>query len=322
MKQLETVPLVTGFPAATRLGMGCWAIGGHGWGRVQDDDSVRAVNCALDRGVSFFDTADAYGLGKSESLLSEILGNKRHSLIIGTKGGVKWDDCGNVWTDISPESLRQSLEGSLRRLRLDTIPLYYIHKPDNFTRIGDSIAALRRFQDEGKIVDIGVANFRPEQLLEALKVAPVKVVQLRLNLFEQDLLKEYQKICREYSVQLVAWGALADGLLTGKFGSNSSFGPDDHRSRMADFIGKRYSCNLECVLQLTEFAAERGVPLSQLALRWVLDSSDVTMSLFGAKTDLQVEQNMSASSWRLGSADIHTINSIVENVRRSYGLSS
>ncbi len=322
MTALETVPLVSGFAPVTRLGMGCWAIGGHGWGAVKEEDSVRAVNCALDQGVTFFDTADAYGLGKSETLLAKILGYKRHSLVIGTKGGVKWDDCGKIWTDISPESLRQSLEGSLRRLRLDTIPLYYIHKPDNITRIGESIAALRRFQEEGKLVDIGVANFSPEQLLEALEVASVKVIQLRLNLFEPDLLEEYECICREHGVHLVAWGALADGLLTGKFDSNSSFGLDDHRSSMPDFVGERYSCNLQSVSQLAEFAAELKVPLSQLALRWVLDSSDITMPLFGAKTDQQVEQNISASSWRLSSADIHIINSIVENVRRSYGLFS
>lgn len=320
MMQLETLPLFSDYPPVTRLGMGCWAIGGHGWGLVNDEDSIRAVNCALEKGITFFDTADAYGLGKSETLLARILGNKRHTAIIATKGGVKWDETGRVWTDISPASLRVSLENSLKRLQLDTIPLYYIHKPDNVTCVKDSVAALQRFQEEGKIISIGVANFSPEQLLEALQVTPIKAIQLRLNLFERHLFERYEKICREYGVLLVAWGALADGLLTGKFNQHTAFGSDDHRNNMPDFVGERFDCNLQCIAQLTRFAAERGVPLNQLALRWVLDMSDITMPLFGAKTDQQVLENVYASRWRLSPDEIKVINSIVDTVRRTHGF--
>jgi len=320
MTPLETLPLFTHYPPVTRLGMGCWAIGGHGWGVVDDNESIRAVNCALEKGITFFDTADAYGLGKSETLLAKILGKKRHSAIIATKGGVKWDECGKVWTDISPASLRESLENSLRRLQLDTIPLYYIHKPDNITCVKESVAALQRLQQEGKIISIGLANFSPEQLLEALELAPIKAIQIRLNLLERHVLELYETICREHDVWLVAWGALADGLLTGKFDKSAVFGPDDHRSRMPDFVGERFYCNLDCVEQLAQFAAERGVPLNQLALRWVLDASDRTLPLFGAKTDRQVGENVSAAQWRLSSDDIMVINTIVDTVRRNHGL--
>ncbi|CAH2032334.1 aldo/keto reductase [Trichlorobacter ammonificans] len=320
MKTLEAMPLVDGYQPVTRLGLGCWAIGGHGWGVVRDEDSIRALNCALEKGITFFDTADAYGLGKSEALLASVLGRKRHEVVIATKGGVKWDDSGRVWTDISPVSLQQSLENSLRRLQLDVIPLYYIHKPDNVTSIQDSVAALERFREAGKIVSIGVANFSPEQLLEALDVAPIKVIQLRFNLFERHLLERYEKICSKHKVKLVAWGVLADGLLTGKFDKNTVFGPDDHRSRMPDFIGSRFKENLECVSSLAQFAIERGITLNQLALRWVLDVAEFTLPLFGAKTDSQIEENVRASGWQLSADDISIINAIVDTARRTYGL--
>lgn len=315
MSMLEKMAFGAAGPSVSRLGMGCWAIGGHGWGIVNDEDSIRAVNCALDSGVDFFDTADAYGLGKSETLLAEILGPKRHDVVIATKGGVRWDDAGKVWTDISPGYLRVALENSLRRLKIEAVPLYYIHKPDGVTCIKESVAALESFRQEGKIQAIGVANFSPEQLQQALEITQVSALQVRLNLFEWNVLNRYSTICETHNVSLVAWGVLADGLLTGKYTSGSVFSNDDHRSRMADFTGGTFEKNLHCVSLLTQLADERGVTLSQLALRWVLDSSEIALPLFGAKTDVQVKENMGAMGWRLTVDEIESINRIVEKFR-------
>ncbi len=131
---LETMQIGQSGITISRLGMGCWAIGGHGWGTVNDEDSIQAVRYALDNGITFYDTADAYGLGKSERLLTDTLGEYRKKVVIATKGGIRWNENGKVYADISPLYLRQAVEKSLRRLKLDCIPLYYIHKPDELTQ--------------------------------------------------------------------------------------------------------------------------------------------------------------------------------------------
>ncbi|MEW6668918.1 MAG: aldo/keto reductase [Thermodesulfobacteriota bacterium] len=309
---LETMPLGKAGPRISRLGMGCWAIGGHGWGRVKEEDSIRALRCALDHGVTFFDTADAYGLGKSETLLASVLGSARMKVTIASKGGVRWDDSGKVWSDNSPGYLRLALENSLRRLKLDCIPLYYIHKPDHVTPIEQSVAALARMREEGKIGAIGVANFTVDQLRQALRVAPVAAAQVRFNVFDSVAGKELLGICREKGITLVAWGALADGLLTGKFSAGAIFDADDHRSRMKEFTGNALSEYVESVRMLEQVAARRGRRVSQLALRWVLDFADVTCSLFGAKTDIQVRENLGAAGWRLTKDELRVIDHLAE----------
>jgi aryl-alcohol dehydrogenase-like predicted oxidoreductase len=316
VSMLETMRLGQNGSPISRLGMGCWAIGGHGWGRVREEDSIQAVRCALENGVTFFDTADAYGLGKSETLLASVLGSSRIKVVIASKGGVRWNETGKVWSDISPAYLRLAIENSLRRLRLDCIPLYYIHKPDDVTPVQESVAALERMREEGKIGAIGVANFSVDQLLKALQVAPIAAVQVRLNVFDRDASQEILGICREQGITLVAWGALADGLLTGKFMASTRFLDDDHRSRMPEFTGDASSGYFKCLKLLEQLAADRGRRVSQLALRWVLDFTDGTCSLFGAKTDIQVMENLGANGWNLTKKDLAVIDSVVSECRR------
>ena len=316
MTSLEKMQLGKTGIEISRLGMGCWAIGGHGWGKVNDEDSIRAVRCALDNGVTFFDTADAYGLGKSETLLADVLGPLRKDVVIATKGGVRWNESGKVWTDISPGSLRQAVENSLRRLKLDCIPLYYIHKPDDVTPVQESVFALARLREEGKIGAIGVANFNADQILQALQAAPIDAVQVRFNVFDQDNINKILSICRDHNITLVAWGALADGLLTGKFKAVTIFPPDDHRSRMAEFDGDNILRYAKCVEMLEALASSTGHRISHLALRWVLDIAPFTCSLFGAKTDTQVKENLGANGWTLTNEILEMIDSITLECQR------
>ncbi|MBU2538836.1 MAG: aldo/keto reductase [Proteobacteria bacterium] len=304
MNNLELIELGAGGPRFTRMGMGCWAIGGHGWGTVNDDDSIKAIRHAYERGLTFFDTADCYGLGKSERILRQSLGDNLKSLFVATKGGVRWDESGRVWNDSSPAYLRTAVEASLQRLGLERIPLYYLHKLDGRTSVSEIMNAFVRLREEGKIGEIGVANFSVAQLEEALKVAPVRVVQDRFNLLQRDRGLEFADICRNSGVLLVGWGALADGLLTGKFDRWSTFGEDDHRSRLPAFAGKNFSEALQRVLDLQTVAQRRGVSLSQLALRWVMDIFPWTCPLFGAKTVSQVEENIGADGWKLTSEEM------------------
>lgn len=316
MNTLETMRLGNTEANISRLGMGCWAIGGHSWGKVRDEDSIRAIRFALENGVTFFDTADTYGLGKSETLLADVLGSSRNDVVIASKGGVRWNESGSVWSDISPSYLRQAAENSLRCLKLDCIPLYYIHKPDDVTPVQESVAALERLREEGKIGAIGVANFTADQLLQALQVAPISAVQVRFNIFDRDANKNLLSICREHDITLVSWGALADGLLTGKFKTATTFSDDDHRSKMGEFSGDNFQRYAKCVELLEQLAASMGRRLSQLALRWVLDFAPYTCSLFGAKTDSQVKENLGADGWRLTKETLEIIDSITVECRR------
>lgn len=309
MSSLESMTLGLGGPLISRLGMGCWAIGGHGWGSVDDEDSLRAVSCALDRGVTFFDTADVYGLGKSETLLARALGSSREKVVIASKGGVRWDGAGKVWNDISPVYLKQAVENSLTRLKIDCIPLYYIHKPDAVTPIQESIAMLERLREEGKIGAIGVANFTEDQLADALRIARVSAIQVRLNVFDRTS-EKLLNLCMQHAITLVAWGALADGMLTGKFTGKTKFSEDDHRGRMPEFKGDAFLENLKSVALLEHLAASSGHQVNQLALRWVLDYAKETCSLFGAKTDRQVIQNLGANGWKLTQGDLAKIDAI------------
>lgn len=298
------------------LGLGCWAIGGHGWGRVDENESIKAVRCAFENGVTFFDTADAYGLGNSESLLATALGKHRKKVVIATKGGVRWDKSREVWTDNSPAYLRTAVEDSLRRLKLEQIPLYYIHKPDGRTSVTESMEALERLRGDGKIAAVGLSNFPVSDVLEALKVGPVSAVQARLNLFERAAGDAYFQLCVDNDITFVAWGALFDGLLTGKFGPGDVFGADDHRSRMVDFVGDRFTNNLKCVAKLRLWAERRKMTVSQLALRWIMDSSSIACPLFGAKTETQVLQNLDTADQKLSREDVDEINGIVSEFRR------
>lgn len=315
MSALENMRLGHSEFDISRLGMGCWAAGGHGWGNVCEDDSAAAIRCALDKGVTFFDTADAYGLGNSETLLARVLGASRKSVVIASKGGVRWNESGKVWTDISPAYLRKAVENSLRRLKLDCIPLYYIHKPDEVTPIQESVAELGRMREEGKIGAIGVSNFSADQLLEALRVAKIAAIQVRLNILERDKINNVSDICREHNITLVAWGALGDGLLTGKFKTVTTFPDDDHRSRMNLFAGENFLKYSTCVRELEQLAASRRHKISHLALRWVLDVAPFTCSLFGAKTDAQVKENLDADGWKLTKETIEKIDSITAGCR-------
>ena len=286
--------------AVSRLGFGGCPLGGHGWGGdFRQKEGLDAVRLAWDRGVTFFDTADVYGLGKSERLLSRALGKNRHAAIIATKFGVCWDSAGKTWKDISIPHLRKALEASLRRLRLDCIPLYYVHWPDSNTSVEDVIGELRRCRDEGKIRGIGVSNFSAEQLATACQVARVSAIQLQYSLVDREHVESVLPIARKYGVPLVTWGSLAQGLLTGKYGAKDQFSKDDRRCRYENFRGQKHHDNLKVVEVLRGVASRLGKTPAQVAMRWLLDSPYVASVLFGAKRPLQVEDNVGASDWRL-----------------------
>jgi aryl-alcohol dehydrogenase-like predicted oxidoreductase len=290
------------------LGLGCLQLGGHGWGNVSEAEMVKAIHKAIDSGVTFFDTAPIYGLGRSEEVLGKTLGAKRKNVIIATKVGLVWrkDKTFAKFTDSSPANINREIDMSLRRLNTDYIDLYQIHWPDPNTPIEDTLFAMEKLKQSGKIRCIGCCNFSLELLKESLKYDGVKTLQVPYSLIERRVEQDLLPFCKEYGIGVLAYSPLARGLLTGKYDRNIEFGPDDNRSRSEDeyFHGEAFLKNLEIVEKVKVIAKRLNKTPAQIALRWLLKNPCVTAAIFGAKNALQVEENIVSSDFILPQEDM------------------
>lgn len=280
----------------SRLCFGCEPLGGTDWGPVDDAEIGRAVKRALDRGIDFFDTADVYGLGLSEERLSKALGQRRHDVVIATKGGVSWSQTdplarAKIAYDSSPKYIRAAVENSLRRLRLDVLPLYYVHWPDPCTPIEATFAELEDLRTEGKIRSLGCSNYSAEQVAKACQVATVEYVQVPANMIEGAPEPEVLELCARYQLRVVAYNVLAHGLLTGKYTDTSRFSTDDRRSRLPLFQGLRYKEALAKTAQIRNEAAAENLTAAQYAIQWVLRLPHVVSAIVGIKSVGQLEEN-------------------------------
>jgi aryl-alcohol dehydrogenase-like predicted oxidoreductase len=302
-----------------RLAFGCEPLGGTDWGAVDEAEVCAAVAEAVDRGIDFFDTADVYGLGRSEERLARALGSRRRDVVIATKGGVAWEEVpgGRAHTsfDGSARWLRRAVESSLRRLRLDVIPLYYLHWPDPERPIEASMEALARCREEGRIRHIGVSNVDAAQLRRACAVVPVDVVQLPYNLIDRRIEQDILAAARSLGVGVATYGPLAQGFLTGRYDAAARFGSDDRRSRLPHFSAESMEHGLRVVDRLRRVAAARGATPAQVALRWVLDRPGIGSAIAGVKNRQQLADNMGALGWQLTAAE-HACLTTDDNERR------
>jgi aryl-alcohol dehydrogenase-like predicted oxidoreductase len=302
--RIEESPLWNRGPSVSRIGVGCWAMGGFGWGDVDDEQSIAAVRKALDLGLNLFDTADVYGFGHAEETLARALGPRRNEVVIATKFGVRWDARGRTKRDISPEWLFQAVEGSLRRLRLDCIPLYQIHWPDGRTRIECVMEALERCVEEGKIQHVGCCNFTSDQIQRANACFPLRTVQSSFNLLDRAATRSLLPLCEGLGLGFLSYGSLALGLLSGKYRHNEvRFDSDDVRSNSAYFAEDELASNLEVVEHLHSVAKRYDKTIAQVALRWILDTPGVVGALVGIRKTRQIEENVGALGWSLDPAD-------------------
>ena len=297
---MEYVPLGAHGPAVSRLAFGCEPLGGTDWGRVDAQEVAAAVREAYACGVTLFDTADVYGLGRSEELLADALGDLRTRVVIATKGGVGWRSPAGggragTFLDTSPAAIVRSLEGSLRRLRLEQIPLYQIHWPDGRTAIEDTVDALARCVESGKIRGIGCSNFSVQDLAAASGRAALASIQLPFSLVHRDTAATFEE-ARRRGITTLAYGCLAQGLLTGKYGPDAVFGKDDRRSRLPHFASDHSAVRDT----LGQVSREIGRSEAQVALRWVLDSGLVSSAIVGIKSVQQLRENLGVFTWPAG----------------------
>lgn len=281
------------------LCFGCEPLGGTDWGEINVKDIEEAIEYAVYKGVNFFDTADIYGLGLSETRLSKILGSKRHDLQIATKGGVSWDKPidqvrANIKFDNSPKYLKKAIDNSLKRLKLDKLPIYYIHWPDNITDIRATFEFLNSQQENGKIGLIGCSNFTSLQMAEASEVANVSFAQLPLNLISGNLSDDIVSVCNKFDIKVVAYNVLESGLLTGKYDDKSKFSEDDRRSKLAIFKGEAFENALKIVDLSKEKAKKLNLSLSEYSIKMVLEEENVCSVITGIKNIKQIQENIKA----------------------------
>ena len=292
------------------LGLGCWQLGGHGWGKVSERGIVKGIYKALNSGVNFFDTAPIYGLGRSEKVLGKTLHSKRKNVIIATKGGLAWEKSKTFrkFTDNSPTNINREVDMSLKRLKTDYIDIYQIHWPDPNTPIEDTLHAMEKLKDSDKIRCIGCCNFSLELLKESLECAEIKTIQIPYNLIDRKVEKDLLPFCRKNNIRVLAYSSIAKGLLTGKYNKNTKFGEDDHRSRHKYFHGEDFLKNLK-ILEKVEVIAKKLDKLpAQIALRWVLENPCVTTALVGIKNVAQVEENVVSADFEISKEDMEFLN--------------
>jgi len=292
----------------SKIAFGCGPLGSNEWGRYDDKDTVNAVAKAYDIGVNYFDTADVYGLGRSEELLGKALGKNRHDAVISTKFGVNWKDNNRglraeTFYDSSPARVRKALEDSLRRLNIESIPLYFMHWPDPNTPVEQTLEVLSSFLAQGKIQHIGLSNFSYKQIKEVNEILDVTAIQVQHSLIDRDLDKEIVELCENNRINILSYGSLAQGLLSGKYDNYFEFGEDDCRLRLSHFHGDQFKKHLPLLNQIKDIATKYQVSSSQVALRWTLEEPRISSVITGIKNISQLEDNVASLDWKYDDID-------------------
>ncbi|MDA9657593.1 aldo/keto reductase [Alphaproteobacteria bacterium] len=299
----------------TRIAFGCEPLGGSDWGKFDIAEVRRAVQTALDEGITVFDTADVYGLGQSELELGKALGKKRHSAFIITKFGVAWKKESYkraiTYKKASASYIRQALENSLKRLRIEAIPLYFLHWPDPETPINETLEELEKFRIEGKILNYGISNFEAQTIKNTKMIFNLKAVQNNYNLLECEESRGIFDIAETLGLVRFAYGPLAQGLLTGKYNQNTRFHLDDRRHRLSKFSSAQWSKNQKVLKALNFVAKRRAKSVAQIAIRWVLQSGKVDIVVTGAKSSEQLKNNIDVLEWSLNDQDIEILNNVI-----------
>jgi myo-inositol catabolism protein IolS len=291
------------------IALGTNAVGGHNlYNNLDEEKGKETVRTAVRNGITLLDTAYIYGPERSEELVGEAVKEfARDEFAIATKGAHYFDEEGNVKMSNDPDFLRNQVEQSLKRLKVDYIDLYYIHFPDETTPKDQAVAALKSLKDEGKIKAIGVSNFSLEQIKEANKDGHVDVVQMEYNLLnrENEAVFDYTK---ENQITFIPYFPLVSGLLAGKYTENTKF--DDLRAENPEFQGDRFKENLEKIDELRDIADNHRVDVAHVVLAFYLTQPSLDVVIPGAKQPHQVVDNLTTLDVKLTKEEIEKINQL------------
>jgi aryl-alcohol dehydrogenase-like predicted oxidoreductase len=290
------------------LGLGCMGMSEF-YGSRSEAESVETIHRALDLGINLLDTADVYGRGDNEELVGRALQGRRDQVVLATKFGIVRDGGGNI-TGINgrPEYVRQACEASLRRLQVETIDLYYQHRVDRTVPIEETVGAMSRLVEEGKVRFLGLSEAAPATLRRAHTTHPISALQTEYSLWTRDPEEQIIPVCGELGITFVAYSPLGRGFLTGRFKRFEDLAPDDWRRHSPRFQGENFERNLELVRRVEQIAAKKGWKPSQLALAWVLAQSDGIVPIPGTTNRAHLEENLAALELPLTLHDLAQLN--------------
>jgi len=326
---MRTRPLGPSRIDASVVGLGAWAIGGWMWGGTDEDASIRAIHASLDAGVNLIDTAAVYGFGLSEEIVGKAIRDRRDRVVLATKCAMVCDPTvgefkfrstaqgpsptGHVIIHICgrPESIRQEIEASLKRLRTDYIDLYQTHWQDGTTPIADTMGALTELKEQGKIRAIGACNASAAQLDEYRTGGGIDSDQERFSMIDRDIESDQLPFCREHGVAVLAYSPLARGLLTGKVGPERKFPPGDLRLADPRFMVRNREKIAGMLDKFRPVADAHGLTLAQLAIAWTLHQPGVTHALCGARNPEQAQENAAAGDVTLSADELATIDGAI-----------
>ncbi|MFT9847075.1 aldo/keto reductase [Aneurinibacillus sp. REN35] len=303
------------------LGLGCMGMSEF-YGAIDENESIATIHSALDSGVNFFDTADMYGInGSNETLIGKALKDRRSQAIVATKFGVVRDKQGSILgMNGRPEYVREAIEGSLRRLGMDYIDLYYQHMPDPAVPIEETIGAMSELVKEGKVRFLGLSNVEADDVVRANDIHPITALQSEYSLWSREI-ESVLPTTRKLGIGIVPYSPLGKGFLTGQITRYEDFALDDIRRSFTRFQGQNFKKNLELVLELEQIAKEKGAAASQIALAWVIMQGDDIVPIPGTKRRRYLHENIKALEITLTEEDLRRIDTISSQIVGDFDVS-
>lgn len=288
------------------------------YGPTDDAESIATLHKALDLGINFWDTADMYAQGKNEELISNVLVSNRDKVFIATKFGFRTNNDGNgfagtssTYFDGSPAHMRNAVEGSLKRLKIDTIDLYYAHRIDPKVPVEEMVGAMAELVKEGKVRYLGLSEASASSIRKAHTVHPITALQSEYSVLTRDIEAEILPVCRELGITFVPYSPLARGLVTATVSSKETLAETDFRRTLPRFDEANWENNSKLVEAFGAFAKDKNCTPAQLALAWVLAQGDDIIPIPGTKKRKYLEENAGAADVNLSAADVEAINKLV-----------
>src|SRR5580704_12275665 len=297
-------------PEVSAVGLGCMSFSGA-YGTSDDDAGIRLIHRAVELGVNHFDSSDMYGWGQNEELLGRALKGRRNHVVIANKFGQPQRPGGANGVDGTPAYVVQACDASLKRLGVDVIDLYYQHRVDPAVPVEETVGAMSRVVEQGKVRYLGLCEARPERIRRAHTVHPIAAVQSEFSLLYRQEATETRELTRDLGIAFVASAPLGRSLLTGDIPDFSNLAPGDTRGRHPRFAGDNFAKNRELVQRVEAIAEEKGCTPAQLCLAWLLAQGPDVIPIPGTKRIERLEENLGAMRVRLTEADVNRISTAI-----------